>query len=259
MSKCPWRRKPRTADGEHVYDRANGVILSHFGIEEHHQYKHDYTAAPRYQMVTVDPEESEIKDVTWERPLLYAKIRLDDSRVLHVVNLHLKSRIPSNIPGQRVGMGRWKTASGWAEGFFVSSMKRIGQALEVRVLIDRLFDADEEAFVICCGDFNADFDEVPVEAIRGDIENTGNNTLAKRVMVPCERTIPESSRYSLLHRGKGRMIDHLLVSRTLMTYYKNAEIHNEILHDESIAFATDKKYPESDHAPVIADFELPEN
>jgi exonuclease III len=26
---------------------------------------------------------------------------------------------------------------------------------------------------------------------------------------------------------------------------------------ESIAFASDVKYPESDHAPVIAEFELP--
>jgi exonuclease III len=54
------------------------------------------------------------------------------------------------------------------------------------------------------------------------------------------------------------MIDHLLVSRTLLAYYRGSEIHNELLHDESIAFATEEKYPESDHAPVIAEFELPD-
>ena len=32
------------------------------------------------------------------------------------------------------------------------------------------------------------------------------------------------------------------------------EIHNEALHDESIAFASDVKYPESDHAPFVAAF-----
>lgn len=99
---------------------------------------------------------------------------------------------------------------------------------------------------------------MPVEAIRGDVENTGNSRLAKRVMVPCERTIPEPSRFSYLHRGKGKMIDHLLVPRTLLAYYRGSEIHNELLHDESIAFASDKRYPESDHAPVIAEFELPD-
>ena len=47
-----------------------------------------------------------------------------------------------------------------------------------------------------------------------------------------------------------------MVSRSLLASYKGAEIHNEVLHDESVAFATDKKFPESDHAPVIAEFEL---
>ncbi len=73
--------------------------------------------------------------------------------------------------------------------------------------------------------------------------------------VPCELTVPETSRYSYLHLGKGKMLDHLLVSRGMLARYNGAEIHNELLHDESIAFATDKKFPESDHAPVVAKFE----
>ena len=124
------------------------------------------------------------------------------------------------------------------------------------MLVDKLFDADERAYIVVCGDFNADFKDVPVQAICGDVENTGNGKLAGRVLVPCERTIPEPSRYSLLHRGEGEMLDHLLVSRSMLAYYRGSEIHNEILHDESVAFATDKKFPESDHAPVIAEFEL---
>jgi exonuclease III len=53
------------------------------------------------------------------------------------------------------------------------------------------------------------------------------------------------------------MLDHVLVSRALLAGYRGSEIHNELLHDESLAFATDKLYPESDHAPVVATFELP--
>jgi predicted extracellular nuclease len=164
----------------------------------------------------------------------------------------------SCIPGQKVDNYTWRTPSGWAEGFFISSMKRVGQALETRMLVEKLFDADEDTLIVVCGDLNADLDEVPVEAIRGDVENTGNDRLAKRVMVPCERTIPEPSRFSLFHHGKGRMIDHLLVSRSLLAHYRGSEIHNELLHDESVAFGTDVKFPESDHAPVIAEFELPD-
>ena len=138
-------------------------------------------------------------------------------------------------------------------------MMRVGQALETRVLIDEIFTGDEEALIVVCGDFNADLDDVPVKAIRGDVESTGNGDLSRRVMVPCENTIPESARYSLLYLGKGEMIDHILMSRGLLGYYRRSEVHNEFLHDESIAFASDVKYPESDHAPVVAEFEVPEN
>ena len=80
--------------------------------------------------------------------------------------------------------------------------------------------------------------------------------MAKRVLAPCERTIPEPSRFSLLHLGQWKMLDHPLVSRSLLASYRGSEVHNELLHDESIAFASDIKYPESDHAPVIAEFQL---
>lgn len=245
-----------TADGSQVYDERNLVILSKFKIKYSEQIKHKYASTPSYRKVTAYPSETNAEEVTWERPILYAKVNLDNNKILHVINLHLKSRLPSNIPGQKANSYTWKTAPGWAEGFFLSSMKRVGQALETRILIDKLFDDDDDAMIAVCGDFNADSDEVPVEAIRGDVENTGNSKLANRVLIPCERTIPEPSRFSLYHHGEGKMLDHLLVSRSLLSYYKGSEIHNEVLHDESIAFATDKKYPESDHAPVVAEFEL---
>jgi len=246
-----------TQDGLDVYDERNLVIVSRFPIVEHQQYKHDYALAPLYRKVTSTPAEDEAKRITWERPLLYAKIDLGPGGTLHVINLHLKSKRPSNVEGQKLDSYTWRSASGWAEGFFLSAMRRVGQALETRILIDQLFDANEQALIVACGDLNAESDEVPVEALRGDVENTGNPALATRVMVPCERTIPEPARFSLLHQGTPRMIDHLLVSRGLLAFYAGSEIHNEILHDESVAFATDIKYPESDHAPVIAEFRIP--
>jgi hypothetical protein len=53
------------------------------------------------------------------------------------------------------------------------------------------------------------------------------------------------------------MIDRLLASRSLLAHYRGSEIYNELLHDEPVAFGTDVKFPESDHAPVIAKFALP--
>jgi predicted extracellular nuclease len=176
---------------------------------------------------------------------------------LHVFNIHLKSKLPTQIPGQKEDQYTWKSARGWAEGFFLSSMKRVGQALELRLLVDDVFEADREAWIATCGDFNAESDEVATTAIRGPVEETGNPELTSRVLVPCENTIPESSRYSLFHLGRGLMLDHIFVSRSLAAFYRGAEIHNEILPDESGAFRTDVTFPESDHAPVVAEFGIP--
>lgn len=244
----------KTTNGYQVYDERNLVILSKYEIESFNQYRNSLINPLMYRPVTAIPLDVEAKNVKWERPLLMAKIKLPSNQVLNVLNLHLKSKIPSNVDGQRLNAYTWRTASGWAEGYFISSMKRVGQALETRILVDQIFDEDENAFVAVCGDFNAKSDDVPVLAIAGRIEETGNGNLARRVLYPCESGIPDSHRYSLFHHGKGEMIDHLLVSRNMLQYYQGTEIHNELLHDESLAFADDKKYPESDHAPIVAAF-----
>lgn len=237
------------------YDVRNLVVASRFPIIASKQLKNEQVA-PAYKKVTAFPAEPEAKPVEWERPILHVKLAVA-GRTLHVIDLHLKSRLPTKINGQTEGQYDWKSARGWAEGFFLSSMKRVGQALETRLLIDDIFDVESDAWIVVGGDLNADANEVPVLALRGRVEETGNAKLAGRVLFPCESSVPEPARYSLLHLGKGEMLDHLLVSKGLLSHYRGTEIHNETLPDESGAFRTDVKFPESDHAPVIAEFELP--
>lgn len=251
------RAHTQVEGSERPYAERNLVVLSRFPISLREQHRNDRTPAPLYRVVTADPPEEEAEAVRWERPILRVALDLPDGGTLHLLNLHLKSKIPIDVAGQKEDAYTWESASGWAEGFFLSSMKRVGQALETRMLVDEIFDRDEDALVAVVGDFNADLEEVPVRAIRGDVESTGNGELAGRVLVPTENSVPESSRYTLFHMGRKEMIDHLLVSRSLLRYHRSTEIHNELLHDESVGFATDEKYPESDHAPVIARFVVP--
>ena len=240
-----------------AYDERNLVVLSRFPITSTQQLKHTLVSNPNYRYITALPAEQTPRSITWERPIYYVTLNLGDNRTLHLINLHLKSKIPSTVSGQKINNFTWRSVSGWAEGYFVSSLKRVGQALEVRVLIDQIFDNEIDSFIAVCGDFNADSDSVPVNTIRGPVEETGNPALSKRIMIPCEATVPEPSRYSLLHLGKGELLDHLLVSRQLLAFYRGTAIHNEVLPDESGAFRTDEKFPESDHAPVVAEFVLP--
>lgn len=250
------RETTRTV-GNDLYHERNLVILSRFAITDVRIHRDSDGPRPRYQMATAQPADNTADPVEWERPILHVQVDLGGNRILHVMNLHLKSKLASNIPGRKLDSYTWGSVSAWAEGSFLSSLKRVGQALQVRLLVDEIFDnSGDGALIAVCGDFNADTHEVPVRAICGPVEETGNPAHGMRVLAPCENNIPESSRYSLIHLGKGEMIDHVLVSRALLATFDHAEIHNEILPDESGAFRTDRKFPEPDHAPVIAEFNL---
>ena len=258
-----YQRLTTTTIGGELYQERNLVILSRFPLIGHPRTIIRDTSGPRpaYQVATADPPDQTADPLEWERPILYAQLDLGGGRVLHVMNLNLKSKIATDIQGQKLDSFTWKTPAAWAEGSFISSMKRVGQALQVRLEIDRLFDqagqtGDPTPLIAICGDFNAKSDEVPLQAICGQVEDTGNPAHGPRVMVACENQVAESARYSLFHLGQREMIDHVLASRALLATLDHTEIHNEYLPDESGAFRTDVKFPESDHAPVVAQFTL---
>lgn len=240
---------------EQAYDKRNLVILSRWPITKSEQFKHHHLDKLQYRKATALPVES-AKDISWERPILYAQIQAPDYGLVHVVNLHLKSRIASNVKGQKSNNYTWKSAAGWAEGYFLSSIKRVGQALETRILVDEIFNQEIDAKIIVCGDFNAEPGEVPVEAICGRVENTGNPNLRSSVLLPCSSAIADSIKFSHLHHGKGNLLDHMLISQSMYHLFTKADIFNENLHDESLPFASDTKYPESDHAPFLATFTI---
>lgn len=240
-----------------LYLQRNIVTLSRFQIISTQIIRDSTGPQPSYQMATATPPDAEANPVEWERPMLYTQIVIENNRILHLINVHFKSKLASNIPGQKINNFTWRTVSAWAEGNFISSMKRVGQALQARLLIDKIFDRHGlSAFIVIAGDFNAQADEVSLKAISGSVEETGNPDHSARMMILCDNNIPASARYSLFHLGKGQMLDHILVSRPFLRYFVGAEIHNEILPDESGAFRQDSKFPESDHAPVVAKFKL---
>ena len=240
------------------YNQRNLVVLAApaLTIEAFDQHRNSHVPTLMYRKVTAtDPPEADAKDVIWERPILHAQITVPNLGRLHVLNLHLKSRLSSRIPGQSRGRFAWNSAAGWAEGYFLSSIKRVGQALETRLLVDEILDAEPNANIVVCGDFNAEPGQVPVEAICGRVENTNNSELRSRVLVPASRGVPESVRFSHYHHGEGNLLDHLLVSQNLLPFLQRAEIHNENLPDESLPSRSDSKFPEADHAPFVAEFD----
>ena len=240
-------------------DKHNLVVLSRLPIGEQRQILHDLVSPPLHRPVAAEiTGTGNATPVEWDRPILHAAVRLNGGPVLHVVNVHLRAPRAAFVAGQKANAQTWRSMSGWAEGFFLAAVKRAGQALEVRLLVDRLFDADADALIVVCGDFNADVHEVPVRTIRGDEEDAGNPHLAARTLVPVERSLANSRRFSVVHHGRPQMLDHLLVSRPLLAWYRSVEIHNEALGDELVTSHAVRGSPESFHAPVVAEFSAPE-
>lgn len=243
--------------GLYPADRQNLVLLSRWPVLESRQIQHDIVAPLSYRPVTAAELPAAPIETRFDRPIVHAVIALPNGRRLHVLNLHLKAPLAAAIAGQKQSAFVWKTTAGWAEGFFVAALKRSGQALEARLLIDRLFDADKDALIAVCGDFNADNREVPVRIVLGDPNDTGNQALASRAMAALERDVPAERRYSVRHAGHLVMLDHVLVSRPLLAWFDHGEVHNEALEDE-VAGTALRPPPGSFHAPVVAEFALPD-
>lgn len=179
-----------------IANERNLVVATQHPVVAQEQLLNDLVAEPRYRRLTAIPPDADAVPIGIERRILHVTINTG-SAVLHIINVHLKSKIPTDIPGQKVDSFTWRTADAWAEDSFLSSMKRMSQALEVRRLVDKILDADPDARIVVAGDFNATPNEVAVLAIRGAVEDTGNGELAGRVLVPIEHTVPEPARYTL--------------------------------------------------------------
>ena len=242
--------------GKHPADKHNLVIVSRLPVLSHDQVWHDLVAPCSWRPTHSLPAPSAAEPVEWDRPILHAVLRLPEERRLHVINVHLRAPRAVWLVGQKERFGRWLSLGGWAEGFFLAAVKQAGQALEVRLLVERILDAEPDALITVCGDFNSSDREAALRIIRGDEEDTGNGHLAMRMLVPAERTLPEAVRFSAIHHGRPVMLDHILMSRPLLGWYRGAEIHNESLGDELVSPASIHGTPESYHAPVVAEFSL---
>ena len=248
VSTSPDRRAP--------LDVHNLVVLSRSPIRDHRQFWHEMVPPPIYRPATADPPATEALEQRWDRPALYAMLETDGGRPLHLFNLHLRAPLAAFVAGQKEGAFAWKSARGWAEGFYMSTLKRVGQALEVRFAVDAILDTDADSWIIVCGDMNADAFEMPVRVLRADVEDTGNPALAPRMLEPIERLAPEADRFSVIHAGHKHMLDHILVSRGLSQRCRKVEIHNAGLPDEVFEESTIGESSPSNHAPLVAEFDI---
>jgi endonuclease/exonuclease/phosphatase family metal-dependent hydrolase len=249
-----WTRDPR---GKGALDVHNLAVLSRFPITAIEQVRHDLVRPPFYRPATAEPPAQASAAVGWDRPFLHVAIDAGLARPLHVVNLHLRAPLAAVIAGQKETPLSWRSVGGWAEGFFLASIKRSGQALEARLLADRLLELDPEAAIAVCGDFNAERHEMPTRILLGEARDTGNPRLAGHALVALEDRVPADRRFSVIHGGRRLMLDHILASPGLVRRCRSAAVLNDGLPDEDVPPELVRRYAGSYHAPVVVTFEWP--
>jgi endonuclease/exonuclease/phosphatase family metal-dependent hydrolase len=241
-----YRAAGEVQSGHGPADRHNLVVLSRWPISASRSVMHEKVTPPANQ-ADMQPR--------WDRPILQAEIALPTGQSLHVLNLHLRAPLATFAPKAKEH-GVWQDTRAWAQGFHLSTLKRIGQALEARLIVDDLLDAEHEALIVVAGDLNADLYEMPLRLLCAASADTNNAELAWRALQPAERRLPEAQRFTVIFDGRRVVLDHLLLSQRLATMLKTVEAKNEGLADEVEAEASSRREPASFHAPLVAAFEL---
>lgn len=236
-------RRPGTHAPADVH---NLVILSRWPIKAARQIHHDIVEKWSWP----PPRDGDAAPppilIEWDRPLLYAAVETPSGALLHLLDLHLRAPRPAPVATAR-GEGSSKSQ---IEGQFVAAQKREGQALEARLFVETLFDAEPQALIAVCGDFNADEHDAPTRLLRG-----GDNELQQgaRALAPMEERVEAKRRYTVIHAGRPKMLDHILASPALAAAWRKTRILNEGLLDE--VYAPDPILG-SLHAPIVACFEM---
>jgi endonuclease/exonuclease/phosphatase family metal-dependent hydrolase len=228
-------------------DVHNLAILSRWPITSHGQIHHDLVPAAKRPPL----QGGEALALTFDRPLLHARIDPPGGSPLHLINLHLRAPRAAFMPGGREE-GRWRSLSHWAEAYYLAGWKRQGQALEARLFVERLFDADSQGRIAVCGDLNAEAHEAPTRILQALPEDMETGAFAARALIPLERRVPEDARFTVRHDGRPVLLDHILASPALAAACREVRILNAGLADEA---RVSGPVEGSLHAPVLAIFD----
>lgn len=249
------RAASERAPGKGPGDKHNLVILSRYPIPAHESLFQLRANAPLWQPSTAEPGYDCPQNVTFERPILRSEINVGGLKPLHLFVVHLRAPIAAMIRGGKTSDRTWKSTSAWAEGYLLSVLKQSAQALELRLAVEALFDRDEKAQIVLAGDFNATGETGTLRLLRADPDDTASPEWAHRRLFQLDASLPLADRQTVLHRGKGQALDHILASGTMTDRVVDVHVFNAGLPDE-VFEADDATYAGSYHAAMRAQFDI---
>lgn len=194
------------------------------------------------------------------RPALRVRVELDSGTTVDVISCHLKSKLLS-FPGGRFN----PKDEGERVRFAVYALnRRAAEAAAVRAYATTLLAGDgQHRAVVVAGDLNDEPEAATTQLLHGppgsefgtggfDHPDSGDGQRLWN-LAPL---IPENQRFSRVYRGRGELIDHLLVSHVLVKAVQTVttgEIDVPSITDEP---GERENAAASDHRPVVAVFNL---
>jgi len=251
-----YRAATRGREGRPFADVHNLVTLSRFPIAAQREVQETLITPPLHTPVGEGGGGVAAAALHLERPLLVTDVALPGGARLSVINVHLRAPLASPVAGQKRGPFAWRSVGGWAEGFYISTLKREAQALELRLVTEQLLAADAGALVAIAGDFNAEDWSTTLRLVVAGEEDLGASDLAAHSLIMLDRALPIDRRWSVLHHGRPQMLDHILASQGLYGHFRGVEVHNEGLGDEALGYGKALHSAASYHAPVVATFDF---
>lgn len=250
-----YRATSERPSGKGPGDRHNLAILSRYPIRRFESLYQSHAHPPLWQPVSAKPAHDAPETILFDRPVLQTEIDIGTGRPLHLFGVHLRAPIAAMIRGGKRADRSWKTVSAWAEGYQLSVLKQTAQALELRLAVEAIFDTDSEAQIVLAGDFNATGDTGTLRLLRADPDDTGSPHLASRRLYQLDAALPPEKRKTVIHKGRGQALDHILASAAMTHRTTGFKVFNVGLPDEVLHSDKDD-YAGSFHAAMLAEFEV---
>jgi endonuclease/exonuclease/phosphatase family metal-dependent hydrolase len=192
------------------------------------------------------------------RPALHVRAESDAGTTLEVISCHLKSKLltfPGGLFNPRDDDERTRFA-------VYALNRRAAEAATIRAFATRLLAGDgQHRALIVAGDLNDEPEAATTQLLHGpsgseigtggfDRPDTGDGQRLWN-LAPL---IPQKQRFSRVFRGRGELIDHLLVSHALVKAVQTVTT-GEIAIPSITEQPTERRNePGSDHRPVVAVF-----
>jgi endonuclease/exonuclease/phosphatase family metal-dependent hydrolase len=182
------------------------------------------------------------------RGIVHARVEVQGLGEVDVFVAHFKSPLPVPLRDASGAEVEPSCPRERAEGALRSLVWRAAESLFVRGLVDDVLAREPAAHVAVVGDLNDAPDSPTLHALRSE----GGGEL-----FDCAAVVAADARFSVLHRGRPKQLDHALATADLHARLVRARFLNAELRDHG-PFEPRRAEPmtvDSDHAPLVVGFE----